>query len=97
MIHKQFDERIEVVFTLGANAFQTVTTVKRTLYAAENTFFAGGEETFLFNLCQQIVSFAQNFLCSLLNDTVLLELYFIAEMSAVIEDVLLLVPCVSCL
>ena len=37
--------------------------------------------------CEQFVSFAQNFLRSLLNDTVLLELYFIAEMSAVIEDV----------
>ena len=73
MIHKQFDERIEVVFTLGANAFQTVATIKRTLYAAKNTFFDGGEEAFFFNLREQFVSFAQNFLRSLLNDTVCLS------------------------
>ena len=71
MIHKQFDERIEVVFTLGANAFQTVTTIKRTLYAAKNTFFDGGEESFFFNLREQFVSLAQNFLRSLLNNLLL--------------------------
>ena len=70
-----------------------MTTVERTLYAAEDTFFDGGEQAFFFNFCQQSVCLAQNFLCSLLDDTILLKFYFITDVSAVIEDILCVFDC----
>lgn len=62
MIHKQLDKRIEVVFTLCANTFQSVAAVERTLYAAEDAFFNCGEQAFLFDLGQQSICLTQNLL-----------------------------------
>ena len=55
-IDKQFDERVEVVFALSADAFKAVSSVKRALYAAEYTFFDGREETFFFYFFKELVS-----------------------------------------
>ena len=87
MIQEQFNEWIEVVFTLCANTFKSVSAVERTLYTAEYTFFDGGEESFLFNFCKKFISLAQNLLSTLLDYSVFLELNFISDMSAVVEDI----------
>ena len=71
MIHKQFDERVEVVFALSADAFKSVSTVERTFYAAEFTLLDGLEQAVFFQLLQEARPLSSGLLSTLLNDTIL--------------------------
>ena len=60
MIHESCDERIEVVLTLYANAFKTVSSVERTLNSAELTLFDSLEQTILFNFCEKSIGLVEH-------------------------------------